>query len=180
MHARTVLLALALAASALVTGPTVAGHTGEDAQVTVTAQSGDACPSGDDFCFDVEGDVPVEAGKTVEVTFVVPESEEIQHDLHVADSGYDEGGNSDTSDEIAGVDPVSPGNETTFTFDVPEGADQLYYWCDVAAHETRGMHGLWGEASADGGGEGGNESPGVGVAAALAVLGVGAAVLSRD
>lgn len=178
MHARTVLLALALAAAALVTGPTVAGHTGEDAQVTVTAQSGDACPSGDDFCFDVEGEVPVEPGKTVEVTFVVPESEEIEHDFHVADSGYEEGGNSDASNEIAGVDPVSPGNETTFTFDVPEGADQLYYWCDVAAHESRGMHGFWGEASAGGGD--GNQSPGVGLAAALAAVGLSAAVVARD
>jgi hypothetical protein len=171
------LLAAALVALGVATAPLVPAHEGEDAQARLVVASGDDSPDGGDLCFEAFGTIPVEPGTKAEVTLEVPSDENLQHDVHVAADGFEEGGNTDTSVELNGTDPVEPGGEASFTFTVPEDADRQYNWCDVGAHEARGMNGFWGEA--DGGSGEGEQAPGPGLVAALAAVALAGGVLRR-
>lgn len=186
-----ILCVAALAAWGLSAG--AAAQDGQTVSVTATAGEQDDCPSGDTYCWLVEGAEGIEPGDTVEVTVVNPSDNSVAHNFYVMFGAPAEtGGNTDGSAADHSTDDVAPGEETTLSFEVPEDADEIYGWCDVAGHEQLGMWELW-EIGASGGGDGGDggmdgngtdgdgadASPGLGLLAALAGMGLAAAALAR-
>ncbi len=189
MRSRPLLVTLALVAGSLLAAGTLVAQGGDTIQVTAVAQSSDQC--GDStWCWDVTGASDIQPGDTVEVTVEVPdEAGQTTHNLYVADSGYNEGGNTDPDTAIAGTDgDVEPGQTASFTFTAPSDASELYFWCDEGAHEQLGM--WWTEdlaaggaddGSTDGAGDGTDDaddqqsSPAIGLLAALVGLALVAA-----
>lgn len=148
---------LALAAVALLASAAPAAA--QDGDVSLTIEARDVCDGDQAFCLEVtEGDMDgVAPGDRVTVTY--RNDGNTSHNLYVIGSEDADPTHADTSSDnaTAGTDgDVEPGDEATFDFVAPQGADGLYYWCDVPGHETQGM---WLEASyATGGNETGNET----------------------
>lgn len=151
MRPNRLLFALVLLAGTALAGGSALADEGHTVEVTATAGFGDDC--GDTTrCWLIDKSGTIDRGATVNVTVVVPEDADTEHDLYVATSGYDKGGDSDTSNALAGTDgTVDPGEQTSFEFTVPNDADELYAWCDVGAHEQLGMYKAWSLGTTDSG-----------------------------
>ncbi len=186
-------LLLVLASLALVATPLVAPVTAQDGQtveITATAMEGDC---GDrTYCWEIDASGSFQPGDTLEITVVNPESNGIEHNFYIMDGTPEQEGGG-TSGEEAGwhTDNLQPGDQTTLTVPVGEGVEELYYWCDVGAHENLGMYGTLtaGEDSTDGGadtdgddrtdGEDQSPSPGLGSLVTLAGLALAAYAVVR-
>lgn len=163
----------------------------QDGTVTLTVEAKESgCV--ETYCWEFEGDTDaIDAGATVEITVRNPNSNSANHNFFIKEGSGAQGGTDPGSDTLASTDDLAPGEEETLRFTVPDDVDELYYWCDVAGHESLGMFGSWSVSSdgtdggdgadgADGDGEGeANSQPGFGMLAALAALGLTAFVLAR-
>lgn len=115
--------------------------------VSLTIVASDDCTEGT-FCFEVtSGSLDdIDAGSEATVTFRNEGGTE--HNLYVArqsDAASDHT-NTPASAAIANSSDLQSGEEETVTFTVPSDASGLYFWCDVAGHESLGM---WLETSFD-------------------------------
>lgn len=186
-RSRSLVLLAALSVLALVAGPVVspaAAHAGAT-QITLEAQ--EDCPDST-YCFEVtQGSLDeVKPGEEINVTLVNPSSNSLSHNLHLVDSAdADEGGDTAASTAEASTPNVSPGEQASFEFFVPQGMSGLYLWCDVGAHESQGMYtstsfdGSGGQGD-DGGDGGTNGSPGPGAIVGLLAVAGAALALRRS
>ncbi len=180
-----------LLALALVTIMAPAAVADEGHTITLTAEAKESgCR--ETYCWEFDGDTDaIDAGATVEITVRNPSSNSANHNFFIKEGSGAQGGTDPGSDTLASTDDLAPGEEETISFTVPDDVGELYFWCDVAGHESLGMFGSWsissdGDDGADGGdgadgdGEGeANSQPGFGLLAALTALGLTAFVLAR-
>jgi uncharacterized cupredoxin-like copper-binding protein len=141
--ARGTLLALATAlALTLLAGPALTPASAHGAAYDLTVEASEDCPD-TTYCFEVtEGSVDeVAAGEEVNLTIVNPEDNSLDHNLYVTTIGQaSEDRDTDASAAEKNTDTVSPGEQASLEYFVPQGADGLYLWCDVGVHENQGMY----------------------------------------
>lgn len=131
-----------IAVAALLTLPVAVAQQSATA-LTIEADDGDTCIEGQAAnCFHVvEGSLDdLETGILVNITLV--NVGDNPHNLYVTEEENADTDTRDTSadDAIAGSDTIDPGEETQFTFTIPDDAESLYLWCDVGPHELLGMY----------------------------------------
>lgn len=168
-------LVVTLALCALLAGSASAQNT---TQVTIEAR--EDCPD-TTFCFEVTGDLEdVEPGDILDVTLENPEDNLQEHNVHIttredANVGDEEATPSNRA--FANSDDISPGEQTSFSAEIPDNAEAIYLWCTIRAHEQQGM---WVEAELAGieQEEETNGSPGFTGLAALGAL-AGLALAAR-
>lgn len=149
-----------------------AGHAGA---TQITVEASEDCPDRT-YCFEVtEGSVEeIKAGEEINITLVNPSSNSLEHNLQIgelSDANQDRG--TDASAAQASTRTLSPGEQASVEYFVPQGSSGLYLWCDVGVHESQGMYlevPLGDQASTDSSGET-NNSPAIGALALLAVAG---------
>ncbi|MDX1611364.1 MAG: hypothetical protein R3185_03275 [Candidatus Thermoplasmatota archaeon] len=113
-----------------------------DPVATLAGMEGSACEAPKITCWEVtDGDLAGNLVAGSEVTVLVQAVGEAPHNLYVTtpDQADPNRLNTDGSAAFANSDTVSSGEETTFTFEVPTDAEELYFWCDVLEHEAGGM-----------------------------------------
>jgi uncharacterized cupredoxin-like copper-binding protein len=182
--ARGTLLALATAlALTLLAGPVLTPASAHGAAYDLTVEASEDCPD-TTYCFEVtEGSVDeVAPGEEVNLTIVNPEDNSRDHNLYVTTIGQaSEDRDTDASAAEKNTDTVSPGEQASLEYFVPQGADGLYVWCDVGVHENQGMYLEipFTEDASNPGEEETNNSPGLGVATLIGTLAV-IALLSRQ
>lgn len=174
-------IALLMLATALPLAGSAVGHAGAD-QLTIEAS--EDCPQ-EAYCFEVtQGSLDeLQAGEEVQITFVNPDANNLDHNLYLTGlSQANPGEDTDSSAAEASTETLSPGEETTFETFIPQSFEGLYMWCDVPGHEGEGMYLQasfgGGDASTDSGDET-NDSPGLGAIGGLAALGAVALGLRR-
>lgn len=189
-------LLLVLASFALVTMPLVAPAAAQDGQtVEITATAMESGCGDRTYCWEIDASGSFQPGDTLEITVVNPESNGIEHNFYIMNGTPDqEGGGTDEEEAGWNTDNLQPDDEATLTVPVGEGVEELYYWCDVGAHENLGMYGTLtaGQDDTDGGadtggddggdgtdGEGQSSSPGLGLVASLAGLAMAAYAVAR-
>jgi PGF-CTERM protein len=181
--ARTGMLIAALMVAALV--PLAASVVGHGDATQVRLEASEDCPDAT-YCYEVtEGSMDdLAAGEEVHFTFVNPESNDLNHNVYVADLA-DASDDRDTDPSAAedNTRNLAPGEETSLEFFVPNGFSGVYVWCDVGVHESQGMYletAFSEDATTDSGdGQETSDSPGLGALAALAALGAVAVGLHR-
>lgn len=175
---RPPILVATLAFGLLLLAPPAVAH--EDAvHISVEARESN-CTGTRDLCFEVtQGNLDdIGPGTQVEVSF--RNQGNTGHQFWATTKANADPSNQDTSTSSAlggTQDPVSPGNQATVTFTIPDDAEGFYFWCDVGNHEAQGMWILHDITPADGGGN----SPSLGVPLVLlAGLGLAFALRRRD
>ncbi len=148
-------LVAALLLTALPSWGSVQAQDAGTVELTIVARDS-GCPSGIPFCFKVvSGNLAdAKAGASVRITF--KNEGFAPHDLHVTTSSMADKSHQDTSKSYAIAASranMAGGDQDTFTFTVPAGAQGIYLWCDVEGHEASGM---W---LSTGGGAAGKSSP---------------------
>ncbi len=170
---------VAIATIAMLAGPLsvpAGAHAGADT-FTIEARE-DGCGS-TTYCLEVtEGELSdIEAGEQIEVTFINPSDNNLDHNLNLADvSAASDDRDTSQSQADASTSDLAPGEEETLEFFVDTSYDGVYLWCSVGVHEDQGMYEEVSFGGEDGAGNDGdaNESPGLGiVASVLALAGVG-------
>lgn len=169
----TPLLVLIGLATVLATVPLTSAHDGPE--IDVLAPPSDQCPSGKDLCLELpRGPPSISPGDQVDLAFTNEDG--TTHSIMVTTDAASDGSHEDTprSEALAATGNVGPGESSVENlFTVPEGASNLYVWCDIGSHESAGMW-LRVPVQNAGGGDGGdgdteNGSP-VGLVPVLAGL----------
>lgn len=172
-------LVAAMVALALLV-PLAAPASGHAGATKITIEASEDCQDRT-YCFEVtEGSVAdIEAGSEINVTFVNPSDNTIDHNLHVAGlSAASQDRNTDASAAEANTATLAPGEQESFELFVPQSFEGAYLWCAVAGHESQGMYleVPFGEQATTDSGEETNNSPAIGVLGLLAVAGAALAI----
>jgi len=176
---------VATVALALLAGPVASPAVAHGGATELTFEASEDCPDST-YCFDLtNGSLEdIETGENIDVTVVNPEDNGRPHNLQVAPLDAASEDRETSKDEAgAGTENLEPGEQTSFEYFVPNGADGLYFWCSFGAHESQGMYveAPFDGDSSDGSSSDGeqNGSPGAGVLGLLAAAGAALAIQRR-